>query len=120
VTGWDDAGMDVPVLRGVPGPPDVPGVVQAVRETIAALDCPKTDAAVAALALVTAQTIDAMPPGQKGMMLGQTGPLLLRLLQELEGRAAKRRQRDGPGRSNRVAVLRAAHAQSKAKQGRAG
>lgn len=107
------------VIRGNVGPPDEVRVADAVRDTIAAIDCPQSDAAVAALALVTAQTIDEMPVGTKGMMLGQTGPLLLRLLQELEGRADKRRQKQGPGRGNRVAQLRAAHATTKARSGRA-
>jgi len=105
-------------LRSVPDPAEKSRIAAAVAETIEALGCPKSDAAVAALARTVAETIDAMEGGQRGMMLGQTGPLLLRLLQELEGRAAKRRSGARGGRPNQVARLRAAHAVATKKRGR--
>jgi hypothetical protein len=81
-------------------------VAPAVAETLAAIDPPPADAAVVRLAEVVAATIDAMPDGQRGMMLGQTAPLLLKLLQELEDRARKRRGNRPPG-PNRLGQLRA-------------
>ena len=100
-------------MRIVRDEPEEPGALTAaVDQTIGALKCPPSDAAVIALARTVAGTIDAMPAGQRGMMLGQTGPLLLRTLQELEARAVKRRggKREGP--PGKVSQLRAAHAQT--------
>lgn len=106
-------------LTPVPDPdPELPVIAAAVEETIEALACPKSDAAVVALARTVASTIDAMPRGQKGMMLGQTAPLLLKVLQELEDRAAKRRARAGSGRPNRIAAQRATFAAAQAKRRR--
>ena len=109
-------------LRAVPGEqaPGVPKIADAVEETIGALGCPPSDAAVVALARTVAATIDGMEGGQRGMMLGQTAPLLLKVLQELEDRSRKRRARPGAGRASKVAQLRAAHAASPAKRKRAG
>lgn len=107
-------------VHAVPDSPEAGPIGQAVEETIAALGCPPSDAAVVALARTTAATLDSMQPGQRGMMLGQTAPLLLKLLQELEQRAAKRRSGARGGRPNGVSQLRAAHAATKAKRAKAG
>lgn len=108
-------------LRALPDPdPGLPAIAQAVEVTIEALTCPQSDAAVVALARTIASTIDAMPPGQKGMMLGQTAPLLLKTLQELEDRAGKRRAASRSGRVNRVTAQRAAFAVAQSKRGRTG
>ncbi len=92
----------------------------AVDETIAAIDPPKADAAVTALARIMARSIDDMAPSQRALMIGQTAPQLLKILQELEVRAARRRAAQRSGRPSRVAQIRAAHAQSPAKRKRAG
>lgn len=122
--------MDAMALRAVGGgkdgpdgpedPPGVPRMVPAVEVTIAALGCPDSDAAVVALARTIAATIDGMQGGQRGMMLGQTAPLLLKTLQELEDRSRKRRARSATGRPSKVAQLRAAHAASPGQRRRAG
>ena len=103
--------MGVHAVPDPAGTPETAAIASAVDETIEALGCPKSDAAVVALARTVAETIDAMGPGQRGMMIGQTAPLLLKLLQELETRAVKRRSGARGGRPNGVAKLRAAHAQ---------
>ena len=105
-------------LRSVPDPPETAVIAAAVDETIEALGCPKSDAAVVALARTVATTIDAMPDGSRVMMMGQTAPLLLKLLQELETRATKRRSGSRGGRPNQVAKLRAAHAVATRKRAR--
>lgn len=107
-------------LAAVPDGAEDARIAPAVEVTIEALACPKADAAVVALARAVAATIDGMEGGQRGMMLGQTAPLLLKVLQELEDRSRKRRSKPGGGRPNKVAQLRAAHAQSAAKRKRAG
>ena len=115
--------MAIVSLSAVPDEPQGPGVVTlaaAVDETIAALDPPKADAAVTALARIMAQSIDDMGSEQKALMIGQTAPQLLKILQELEARAAKRRASQRSARPSRVAQIRAAHAQSPAKRRRAG
>lgn len=110
-----DNGM---VLSAVP---DLePTMLAAVDATITALNCPPADAAVVALARKVARVIDVMPDGQAGMMLGQTAPLLLKTLQELEDRSRKRRSGSRGSAPSGVAKLRAAHAQSVAKRTRAG
>lgn len=116
--------MGLMELHSVPDPPETvaiaAAVAAAVDETIEALGCPKSDAAVVALARTVASTIDAMPGGSRVMMLGQTAPLLLKLLQELETRSVKRRSGARGGRPNQVAKLRAAHAATSAKRKRPG
>lgn len=110
-------------LRAVPDEPPDAGAVSiaaAVDETIAALAPPKADAAVVALARKMAVTIDDMSDAQLPLMIGQTAPQLLKLLQELEQRAAKRSARRGSGRPSAVAGIRSAHAASPAKRKRAG
>ena len=108
-------------LTSVPDPPAKPPrptIAAAVDETIDALGCPKSDSAMVAAVRLVADTIDDMPAGQRGMMLGQTMPLLLKGLQELEARSVKRRSGQRGGRPSKVAQLRAAHAASPAKRKR--
>src|SRR5579859_5256609 len=105
-------------LHAVPDTAETVTIAAAVDETVAALGCPKSDAALVALARRVAATIDAMSVGESCLMLGQTGPLLLRSLQELEARAARRRSAARVGRPNQVAKLRAAHAVATRKRGR--
>jgi hypothetical protein len=92
----------------------------AVDATIAAIGPPDADAAVVALARKMATVIDGMDGERLSLMIGQTAPQLLKVLQELELRSAKRRSASRSRRPNRVANLRAAHAQSPAKRKRAG
>ena len=87
-------------------------VLPALQVTIAALDPPASDAALVRLAEVTASAIDAMAVEVQGTMLGQTAPLLLKLLQELEARAARRRPKAGAGGRGKVAGMRQAHVTS--------
>lgn len=112
-------------LTAVPGPaapgsPARPGIAAAVDTTIEALGCPPADAAVVALARKVASVIDVMPDGQAGMMLGQTAPLLLKVLQELEDRSRKRRSGARGARPSGVAKLRASHAATVAKRAKTG
>lgn len=110
-------------LHAVPDEPEGPGTVTiavAVDETIAALGCPKSDAAVVALARKMATAIDDMEGEQLSLMIGQTAPQLLKVLQELEARSVKRKAAARSGRPNRVAGLRAAHANSPARRKRTG
>jgi hypothetical protein len=110
-------------LHAVPDEPESPAEVKlaaAVDVSIAALAPPEADAAVVALARKMATVIDDMDDERLSLMIGQTAPQLLKVLQELELRAAKRRAGQRPARPNRVANIRAAHAQSPAKKKRAG
>jgi hypothetical protein len=91
-----------PLLRSADGL-----VAPALAETVKALDPPESDAALVRLAEVTAAAIDAMPVEVKGAMLGQTAPLLLKLLQELDQRADRRRK-PVKGPPSRLDQLRAA------------
>jgi len=95
-------------------------MVAALRETVAALDPPDSDKALVRLAEVTAAAIDSMPSGQLGMMLGQTAPILLKALQELEARSQKRKAMARPGKANWLQEQRAAHAQATTKRRQAG
>jgi hypothetical protein len=104
-------------------PPEAAGMVTiaaAVDVTIEAIGPPDADAAVVALARKMATAIDGMEGEQLALMIGQTAPQLLKILQELEARSAKRRAATRSGRPNRVAQLRNAHAQSPAKRKRSG
>lgn len=115
--------MAVMSVRAVPDGPEDPGMVtiaEAVDVTIGALAPPDADAAVVALARKMAGALDGMKGDQLAAMIGQTAPQLLKVLQELEARAAKRRAVSRSQRPNAVAKLRAAHAQSPAKRKRAG
>lgn len=95
-------------------------LTEAVDETIAAIDPPKSDAAVMALARKMASAIDDMSGEKLALMIGQTAPQLLKVLQELEVRSDKRRAAARSGRPNKMAGLRAAHANSPAKRKRTG
>ena len=110
-------------LHSVPDEPEPAAEVSlaaAVDSTIAALAPPEADAAVTALARKMAAVIDGMEGERLALMIGQTAPQLLKVLQELEQRAARRRASQRPGRPSRVAQIRSAHAQSPAKRKRAG
>jgi hypothetical protein len=110
-------------VHAVPDEPEDPAEVTlaaAVDVSIAALDPPKADAAVVALARKMATVIDGMDGERLSLMIGQTAPQLLKVLQELDVRAAKRRAAQRSARPNRVAQIRSAHAQSPAKRKRAG
>lgn len=109
-------------LSAVPDEAEDPGAVTieaAVDKTIAAIAPPPADAAVVALARKMAVAIDGMQGEQLAAMIGQTAPQLLKVLQELEVRAARRRAVQRSARPSAVAKLRAAHAQSPAKRKRA-
>jgi len=69
----------------------------ALAETVAALGPPEADAALVRLTAVVASSIDHMSPAVRDAMLGQTAPLLLRCLVELDKRAARRQQGAGRG-----------------------
>lgn len=115
--------MGLMELHAVPDEPEFPAEVTlavAVDSTIAALAPPEADAAVVALARKMASVIDAMEGERLALMIGQTAPQLLKVLQELDARAAKRRAAQRSSRPNRVAQIRSAHAQSPAKKKRAG
>lgn len=110
-------------LRAVPDDPEGQAAVTlaaAVDSTIAALAPQAADAAVVALARKMAVTIDGMEGERLALMIGQTAPQLLKVLQELEARAAKRRAAQRSARPSKVAGIRAAHASSPAKRKRAG
>jgi hypothetical protein len=105
----------------VPDAPDEPQTMAAaVGATIAALAPPASDAAVVALARKMASAIDGMGSEQLAAMIGQTAPQLLRVLQELEARSAKRRSAERAARPSPVSQLRAAHARHPAKRKRMG
>lgn len=118
--------MALMTLSAVPDEPEgqaAPAEVTlaaAVDSTIAALAPPAADAAVVALARKMAVTIDGMKGERLALMIGQTAPQLLKILQELEARSAKRRATQRSSRPSRVAGIRSAHAQSPAKRKRAG
>jgi hypothetical protein len=89
-------------------------LVAAVRVTVAALDAPETDRALIGVAVVLAETIDLMGPGERLSLLPQHTGQLQRALAELEARAARRRApAQGPAAAktvNPVDELRRAHA----------
>jgi hypothetical protein len=64
----------------------------ALERVVEAIDPPDSDDALVALARVLARTIDRMTDDQRAVMAGQTAPQMLRILIELEQRAAKRRK----------------------------
>ena len=115
--------MVIMSLSAVPDEPQDPGrasLSAAVDSTIAALAPPDADAAVVALARKMATVIDGMDGERLALMIGQTAPQLLKVLQELETRSARRRSAQRSQRPGRVANIRAAHAASPAKKKRAG
>jgi hypothetical protein len=109
-------------LIPVDGPSPLPEDEQlapAVAETIGALELGARDAAAAQLARGYARAIDqAKDPAYA---LRHLGPLLLRALGELHATpAARPAVKPERSRPNRVAQLRAAHANSPAKRKRMG
>ena len=81
----------------------------AVEQMVKAIDPPESDAPLLALARVLARTVDRMSDSERATMLGQTGPLVLKVLQELETRDRRRRVPDKPKAANPVHAMRAAH-----------
>jgi hypothetical protein len=66
-------------------------VLAAVKATAAALDPPESDLALVRVAETIADTIDLMGPGERLSLLPQHTGQLVKVLGELEARAAKRR-----------------------------
>lgn len=95
----------------------------AVRVTVSAIEPPDSDAALVAVAETIAETVDAMELGERLTMLPQHMGQLVKVLGELEARAAKRRAPVAPERgavpANPVDELRRAHARRTAHGGRA-
>jgi len=111
--------MDLHLVPDEPEDGRTVTIAAAVDKTIAAIAPPDADAAVVALARKMASAIDDMQGDQLSLMIGQTAPQLLKVLQELEARSAKRRAAQRSARPNGVAKIRAAHAASPAKRKRA-
>ena len=96
----------------------------ALKVTVAALNAPESDAALIRVAEVLAEVIDAMELGQRLSLLPQHTGQLVKVLAELEARAAKRRAPAAPepGKvpANPIDELRRAHAKRAARGGRTG
>jgi len=113
-------------LAAVPPPPPddppegQPTIAVALELTITAIAPPDSDAVVVALARKMASAIDGMKGDQLALMIGQTAPQFLKVLQELEGRAAVRRKARQAAKPSGVSKLRASHAQTVAKRQRGG
>jgi hypothetical protein len=107
-----------PVPDAVPRDPDEL-LVPAVEQTIAALKLGERDGAVGALALRYAASIDAA--ADPAAALRYLGPLLHKALESLGASPASRKgaavrpERSAP---SRLAQLRAAHMETKRRQGR--
>lgn len=86
-----------------------------VEQTIAALGPPESDAGLVALARVLANAVDRMSNAERAAMLGQTTPQLLRVLVELEKRAAARRGPAARKTDNPIQAMRRAHAAGRAR-----
>lgn len=82
----------------------------ALARTVKAIDPPATDDALVAVATVLAATLDRMSNAERASMLGQTIPAYMKVLTELEARAAKRRVPQRPTAPNPVRKMREAHA----------
>jgi hypothetical protein len=82
----------------------------ALARTITAISPPASDAALVAVATVLAATLDRMTNEERATMLGQTIPPYMKVLAELEARAAKRRVPERPKTANPVRSMREAHA----------
>jgi hypothetical protein len=80
----------------------------ALARTLKAIDPPESDAALVALARVLAATLDRMSNAERVVMAGQTAPQVLKVLEALEARAAKRRGPERPQVVNPVHELRRA------------
>ena len=109
-------------LIPVDGPCPLPVADQlapAIEETLGALQLGERDAAAAQLARGYARAIDQA--ADPAYALRHLGPLLLRALGELQATpAARPAAKPERSRANRVAQLRAAHANSPAKRKRMG
>lgn len=82
----------------------------ALERTVKALDPPDADAAVVALAMILAKTIDRMGDAERAAMIGQTAPQVLRVLKELDDRAQRRgASSPGQGATNPVREMRRAY-----------
>jgi hypothetical protein len=82
----------------------------AIERMVAATDPPDSDAPLLALARVIARTVDRMTDAERAAMLGQTGPLVLKVLQELETRDRRRRAPARPRAVNPVHSMREGYA----------
>ena len=95
-------------------------LIAAVKVTVAALDAPDTDAALVRVAESIAETVDAMAPGQRMTLAPQHLGTLVKVLDQLEARAARRRAPAEPGKgtapANPLDELRRAHARRVAKR----
>lgn len=88
----------------------------ALERTIEAIGPPATDDALVALARILAHSIDKMTGDERVRLMGQTAPQVIKVLAEIETRAAKRRKpADGP--PSRLDQLRQARARSDAARG---
>lgn len=88
-------------------------VKPALTRWLAADEPPVEDGPLAALACALAATVDSMPPALRPTMLPQCSGQLVRVLGELEQRAARRRVRPA-GPPSMLDQLRAARAASDA------
>jgi hypothetical protein len=82
----------------------------ALEQMVKASDPPASDAPLIALARCLAKTVDRMSDAERAAMLGQTGPLILKVLQELETRDRLHRAPERPTAPNPVRKMREAHA----------
>jgi hypothetical protein len=83
----------------------------AIDRAIAAVGPPADDDGLVALARLLAKTLDRMTNAERTAMLGQTAPQLLRVLVELDKRAA-RRHKPVRREPNQLDRLREAHART--------
>jgi hypothetical protein len=83
----------------------------ALERAVEAIGPPESDAALVALARILARTVDRMSDAERAVMIGQTAPQVLKVLNELEERAGKRR-RPEPRQPSKLDALRAARAAS--------
>jgi hypothetical protein len=95
-------------------------VAPAVEAMASAMDPPGEDEPLLALARTLSATIDGMPEALRPTMLPQCSGQLVRVLTELHKRAAARGRPGARRGPNRIAQLRAAHAQSAAVRRRGG
>src|SRR5690242_7892894 len=99
-------------------------LVAALKVTVDALEVPDSDRALVRVAETIAETVDAMAPGQRMTLAPQHLGQLVKVLDTLEDRAAKRRVPVAPEAAkappNPVDDLRRAHARRVARGGRAG
>lgn len=82
----------------------------ALERALAAADLPESDVALVALTKVLAAAIDRMSNDERARMLGQTAPLYLKALVELDRRAARRGEPERPAQPNWLEAQREARA----------